>query len=79
MDLDLFRNNAIGSATEVDPQTSKLGNVLVDGEYPHYDTPVVADFNDLQYKMNVLARKWCAEHYPDALLLMYEFQGWYRQ
>ena len=79
MDLELFRNNAIGSATEVDQQTSKLGNVLVDGEYPHYDTPVVADFNDLQYKMNVLARKWCAEHYPDALLLIYEFQGWYRQ
>jgi hypothetical protein len=47
MDLDLFRNNAIGSATEVDPQTGKLGNILVDGEYPHYDTLVVTDFNDL--------------------------------
>lgn len=63
--------------------TGSLGNILgspaTHGNYPHYETPVVADFNDLQFKMNVLARKWCQENYPEGLLVLYEFQGWYKQ
>ena len=58
---------------------NNLGSPSTHGEYPHYETPVVADFNDLLYKMNVLARKWAAENYPEALLVMYEFRGWYKQ
>lgn len=55
--------------------TGSLGNILRSpntyGNYPHYETPVVEDFNDLLYKMDVLARKWCHENYPDGLLVLY--------
>lgn len=57
-----------------------LGDAIItDGEYPHYDTPVSADFNDLLYKINVMTREWNAEHNPGTLLLLYEFQGWYKR
>ena len=50
------------------------------GEYPDYgDDVVYVDFNHALWKMNVMARKWCQCHYPEALLCFYEFQGWYVQ
>lgn len=50
---------------------NNLGSSSTHGEYPHYETPVVEDFNDLLYKMDVLARKWCHENYPEGLLVLY--------
>lgn len=47
------------------------------GDAPHYETPVIADFNDLLYRMNVMIRRWADIHYPGQLVLLYEFQGWY--
>lgn len=77
MTTDELRNSLKGGATT--PSDGKLGDMSVFGDYPHYDTKVIADFNDLQYRMNVLVRKWAQEHYPNNLLLLYEFQGWYEK
>ena len=55
--------------------------VLGTGNVPElrYDTPVTADFNDLLYKMNVMVRHWADINYPEQLVLLYKFQGWYVQ